>query len=60
MYNDTQKCGAFLNKMNTIQLDKLMSRVLHEMRRRDSDHVKGDVVKSSHALGKLRAIKKSA
>jgi hypothetical protein len=33
----------------------LMSSVLREMRRRDSDHVKGDVITGTHTLRKLRA-----
>lgn len=56
--NETEKNGISLKKLNTEQLDKLMSRVMHEMRRRDSDHVRGDVVNSSQALRKLRATDK--
>jgi len=58
MHEDTQKCGFTLKNLNTQQLDRLMSRVMHEMRRRDSDHVKGDIVNNSQALRKLRSTNK--
>jgi hypothetical protein len=58
MHDDIEKYGFSLKTMDTVELDKLMSRVMHEMRRRDSDHVRGDVVSSSQALRKLRSTDK--
>jgi hypothetical protein len=52
-YNETQKYGTYLRKLSTEEIDKLLSSLLQEMRRRDSDHVKGDVVANSKALHKL-------
>jgi hypothetical protein len=53
--NETQKYGIALRQFATMDLDKLMASVLHEMRRRDSDHVKGDVIDGTQTLRKLRA-----
>jgi hypothetical protein len=53
--NETQKYGFSLKQLDTKALDKLMASVMHEMRRRDSDHVMGDVITGTHALRKLRA-----
>jgi hypothetical protein len=54
-HNDTQKYGAFLKAMPTQRLEGLLSHVLREMRRRDSDHMKGDAIYSSQALRSLRS-----
>ena len=51
---ETHQLGFSLKQLETIELDKLMSSVLHEMRRRDSDHVKGDVITGTNTLRKLR------
>jgi hypothetical protein len=52
-HSDSSKYTVVLKKLSTQQLDKLMSRVMQEMRRRDSDHVKGDVMASTQALRTL-------
>ncbi len=52
--NGTQKYGTYLKKLSTDEIEKLLSSVLQEMRRRDSDRVKGDVVANSSALRNLR------
>lgn len=55
MKNDeTQKFGFSLRSLETTELDNLMASVMREMRRRDSEHVKGDVISGTHKLGKLR------
>jgi len=51
---ETQEYGLTLKNFKTIELEKLLSTVLKEMRRRDSDHMKGDVMANSKALGKIR------
>jgi hypothetical protein len=51
---ETQKYGISLRALETRELDDLMASVMREMRRRDSDHVKGDVINGTHKLGKLR------
>jgi hypothetical protein len=53
--NETQKVGFSLKQLETVDLDKLMADVLREMRRRDSDHVKGDVIDGTRTLRKLRS-----
>jgi hypothetical protein len=52
--NETPKFGFSLKALETVELDELMANLLREMRRRDSDHVKGDVITGTHKLGKLR------
>jgi hypothetical protein len=47
---ETQKYGFSLKKLETEELDDLMASVLREMRRRDSDHVKGDVINGTNTL----------
>jgi hypothetical protein len=54
MNNDTHKYGAYLKEMPTRKLESLLSNVLHEMRRRDSEHIKGDAITTSRALRSLR------
>jgi hypothetical protein len=54
-HNETQKYTLALKQFKTVALDKLMASVLHEMRRRDSEHVKGDVIDGTQTLRKLRA-----
>ena len=54
--SETQKYGLFLRKMTSEDLEKLLSTVLKEMRRRDSDQVKGDVVARTKALWSARSI----
>jgi hypothetical protein len=53
--SEAQKLGLNLKRLSNDEIDGLLSTILQEMRRRDSDHVKGDVVASSKALRKLRA-----
>jgi hypothetical protein len=52
--NETQKYGFSLEKLETGELDDLMASILSEMRRRDSDHVKGDVINGTDTLRRLR------
>ncbi len=49
-----QKYGPYLKKLSTDEIEKLLSSVLQEMRRRDSEQVKGDVVANSRALRSKR------
>jgi len=53
-YNETQKYGTYLRKLSTEEIEKLLSSLLNEMRRRDSDRVTGDVLARSQALRKMR------
>ena len=52
--HDTQELGHSLKKMTDKDLDRLLAHVLQEMRRRDSDHVKGDVINGTQQLRRLR------
>ena len=52
---EIQEYGEFLKTLTAEQIDKLLSTLLKEMRRRDSDRVKGDVVANSKALWRLRS-----
>ena len=56
--NETQKYGFPLKQLPDKELDKLLANVLQEMRRRDSDHVKGDVINGTQNLRKLRGTSK--
>jgi hypothetical protein len=51
---ETQKYAHFLKKLSSEDLEKLLSTVLKEMRRRDSDLMKGDVMASTKALCRVR------
>jgi hypothetical protein len=53
-HSETQKYGLFLKRLNTVQMEKLLSTVLKELRRRDSDNVKSDVLAKTKALWKMR------
>ena len=53
-YNDNQKYGTYLRKLSTEEIERLLSSLLQEMRRRDSERVTGDVLANSKALHKLR------
>ena len=53
--SEAQKLGLNLKRLSNDEIDGLLSSILQEMRRRDSEHVKGDVVASSKALRKLRS-----
>jgi hypothetical protein len=59
-HNETQKYGTSLKEMSMERLEKLLSNVLHEMRRRDSEYVKGDVLAKTKALWMLRSSGKVA
>ena len=50
--------GLSLKTLSTEQLEELLSSLLVEMRRRDSDRMRGDVLTTSQALGTLRATTK--
>jgi len=52
-YYETQKYCAYLKKLSTEEIEKLLSSLLQEMRRRDSDRVTGDVLARSQALRKM-------
>jgi hypothetical protein len=56
--HETQKYGHSLKQMEDKELDRLLASVLQEMRRRDSDHVKGDVINGTQQLRKLRGTSK--
>ncbi len=56
---EIQEYGDFLKKLSTEQIDKLLATILKEMRGRDSDRVRGDVVANSKALRKLRGPEQS-
>jgi hypothetical protein len=60
MNNETQKYGLYLKNLSANQLEKLQSNLLKEMRQRDSEHVKGDVLANSKALRMLRVTGKLA
>ncbi len=57
--NDTQKYGIYLRKLSTDEIERLLSSVLHEMRRRDSETMKNDVMATSKALAKVGSRKLS-
>ena len=52
--NDTQEYGAFLRAQSTARLESLLSKLLREMRNRDSEHMKNDAITTSKALRSLR------
>jgi len=54
-HNDTQKFGSFLKGMTTERLEGLLSKVLREMRQRDSKRMTGDAISTSQELRSLRA-----
>jgi hypothetical protein len=54
-HNDTQKYGSFLKSMNTERLEGLLSKILREMRQRDSHRMKGDAIAASQTLRALRS-----
>jgi hypothetical protein len=49
-----QKYGTYLKGLSNEEIEKLLSSVLQEMRRRDSERVTGDVVANSRALRRMR------
>lgn len=51
---ETQKYGLFLKNLSMAELEKLLSTILREMRKRDSDHMKGDVVANTKSLWTMR------
>ena len=53
-HNEPPKSGYPLEDLDTKELDELMASVLREMRRRESHHLKNDVINGTHKLGKLR------
>jgi hypothetical protein len=58
--NDSHKQVAYLKELSTIRLERLLSDLLHEMRRRDSEQVKGDVLAKSKALWMLKSSDQAA
>lgn len=54
--NETQKYTLFLKRLSCDELEKLLSTVLKEMRRRDSEKVGNDVVARTKALWSARTI----
>jgi hypothetical protein len=53
--NNSPKNEPSLKDLTNEQVEKLLSRILNEMRRRDSERVTGDVLASSKALRALRS-----
>ncbi len=53
--SEAQRLGPNLKRLSNDEIDGLLSSILQEMRRRDSEHVRGDVVASSKALRRLRS-----
>lgn len=43
-----------LKNLSSEELEKLLSTLLRELRRRDSDQIKGDFMAVSKALGRIR------
>jgi hypothetical protein len=52
----TEKFGHLLKSLTNEQIDKLLSTLLREMRRRDVDQLKRDVVTHSKSLRQTRPI----
>ena len=55
--SDIQKYGLFLKSLKNEEVEELLSALLKEMRRRDSDHVKHDLLANSKALWTLKTQK---
>jgi uncharacterized small protein (DUF1192 family) len=47
--NEPQKYGVYLRMLSIEEIEKLLACVLQEMRRRDAEHLKGDVLNNSKA-----------
>jgi hypothetical protein len=58
--NDTQKYGDYLRAQSTERLEGLLSKLLREMRNRDSEHMKKDAISTSQSLRSLRSSQKVA
>jgi len=52
--SETPEPRISLKNLTADELEKLLSTILKEMRRRDSDQIKGDFMACSQALGRLR------
>ncbi len=52
---EMQKYGIYLTQLSDEQIEKLLASVLHELRRRDFEHMKGDFLDRSKALRKSQA-----
>jgi len=50
---DIEKTELFLKSLNNQQIDELLSRILQEMRARDSENLKGDILTKSRRLPRL-------
>ena len=53
--NDAEKYGAFLKAQSTQRLEGLLSKLLREMRIRDSEHMKSDAMTTNRALRSLES-----
>jgi hypothetical protein len=58
--NDTHEYGAFLQSQSTQRLEGLLSKLLREMRNRDSELMKKDAITTSQNLRSLRSSQKLA
>ncbi len=54
-HNETQKYGAHLKGLSTPRLEKILSILLQEMRRRDSEKFQGDFLDKTKALWQLKS-----
>ncbi len=52
--SETQKYGYYLKQLTTQEIEKLLASVLHEMRRRDSERLKGDVLNTTKLQVRLK------
>ena len=55
-HSETQKYSLFLKRLTSDELEKLLSNVLKELRKRDIDKVGNDVVARTKALWSARSI----
>jgi hypothetical protein len=53
--SESQKYGTYLRQLSNDEIEKLLSSVLHELRRRDFEHLKGEFLDHGKALHKARA-----
>ncbi len=56
--NERESNHRTLSALSTDKLENLFSDVMHEMRRRDSKHMSGDVITKSQSLRLLRSTNK--
>ena len=54
-HTELQKYGAYLRMLSLEEIEKLLACVLHEMRRRDVEHLKRDVL--NHGKAALQRVR---